>query len=53
MDSDAVLVMGSGRCVEMGSPKELLATVGSHFRSLAIESKIDLSTDGDSSLLGL
>mmetsp|Transcript_114059 Transcript_114059/g.309935 ORF Transcript_114059/g.309935 Transcript_114059/m.309935 type:complete len:659 (-) Transcript_114059:190-2166(-) len=52
VDSDVVLVMGQGRCVEMGSPSELFATEGSHFRSLAIESKIDLSNGGDVGFLG-
>lgn len=42
MDSDAVLVMGQGKCIEMGSPEELLANRSSQFRSLAIESKIDV-----------
>jgi len=42
MDSDLILVMGQGRCVELGSPSELLATKGSHFRALAVESKIEV-----------
>jgi len=42
IDSDMVLVMGQGRCIEIGTPKELLATKSSSFRSLAIESKIEV-----------
>jgi len=53
VDSDVVLVMGQGRCVEMGSPKELFATEGSHFRSLVIESKIDLMKEGDAGSSGV
>jgi len=40
IDSDAILVMGEGRCQELGPPEKLLNTEGSLFRALAEESGI-------------
>jgi ABC-type multidrug transport system fused ATPase/permease subunit len=42
LDSDRVLVMNQGVCQELGSPTELLQSHGSQFRSLAIESGIEV-----------
>jgi ABC-type multidrug transport system fused ATPase/permease subunit len=44
LDSDKVLVMNEGKCAELGTPSELLATSDSNLRALAIQSGIDVPT---------